>query len=95
MVAVRASDEDRERVIADLQRHTQAGRLTLDEFSDRVDTVYAAKTLDDLRAAVIDLPALTPPPPAAARREDHQLLLTFALALLAVVLIGTAYTLFH
>ncbi|GAA4248601.1 MAG TPA: DUF1707 domain-containing protein [Dactylosporangium sp.] len=95
---MRASDEDRKRVIGVLQRHTEAGRLTLDEFSDRVGTVYAAKTLDDLRAAVVDLPALSPSPSTPPPSEPHDgraLLLTFALAIVAVALIGTAYTLFH
>ncbi|MEV8511181.1 DUF1707 domain-containing protein [Dactylosporangium sp. NPDC051484] len=94
MVAVRASDEDRQRVIAALQRHTEAGRLTLDEFSDRVGIVYAAKTLDELRAAIVDLPALAPAAPPVSH-GDRQLLLTFVLAILAVALIGTVYTLFH
>jgi hypothetical protein len=99
-VGVRASDEDRQRVITALQRHTEAGRLTLDEFSDRVGTVYAAKTLDDLRVAVVDLPVLAPavpPVPAAspAVSNERQLLLTFMFAVIAVALIGTAYALFH
>jgi hypothetical protein len=93
--SVRASDEDRQRVITALQRHTEAGRLTLDEFSDRVGTVYAAKTLDDLRAAIVDLPALAPAVPPAAEHDGRQLLLTFLLAIVALVLIGTAYKLFH
>jgi hypothetical protein len=45
---MRASDDDRQRVIQALQHHTQVGRLTLDEFADRCDTVLATKTLDDL-----------------------------------------------
>jgi hypothetical protein len=93
--SVRASDEDRQRVITDLQRHTEAGRLTLDEFSDRVGTVYAAKTLADLRAAIADLPALAPLAPPAVAHDGRQLLLTFVLAIFALVLIGTAYKLFH
>jgi hypothetical protein len=95
MVAVRASDEDRRRAIGVLQHHTEAGRLTLDEFSDRVGTVYAAKTLNDLRAAVADLPAIAPPPAPPPPHDGRALLLTFALAIIAVVLIGTFYTLFH
>ena len=97
-MGVRASDEDRQRVITALQRHTAAGRLTLDEFSDRVGTVYAAKTLDDLRAAIVDLPVLAPAtPPAAspAASNERQLLLTFVFAVLAVVLIGAVYAVFH
>jgi hypothetical protein len=93
---VRASDDDRQRVIDSLQRHTTAGRLTLDEFSERVDVVVAARTLQDLAAATADLPA--DPPPLAEPDEPHaanarQLALAFAVAVLVLVLFGVAYTL--
>jgi hypothetical protein len=92
---VRASDDDRQRVIDSLQRHTTAGRLTLDEFSERVDVVVAARTLQDLAAATADLPA---DPPPAEPDEPHaanarQLALAFAVAVLVLVLFGVAYTL--
>ncbi|MET7417792.1 DUF1707 domain-containing protein [Dactylosporangium sp. NPDC005555] len=93
-LTMRASDEDRRQVIDALQHHTQAGRLTLDEFSERCDTVLAAKTLDDLRAATRDLPAL-PPPPAAADSNDRHVLWVFAVALIAAVLLGVVYSAFH
>ena len=95
---VRASNEDREQVIKALQRHTEAGRLTLDEYSDRVGTVYAATTLDDLRAATVDLPVLAPTAPpakASAGANERQLLWTFVFAVIAVALIGGFYTFFH
>lgn len=96
MTSVRASDEDRQRVIGDLERHTQAGRLTLDEFADRCDSVLAARTLADLRAATRDLPALPAvQAPAAGSETDRHLLWAFALAMLAVVLLGVAYAAFH
>ncbi|WP_344616031.1 DUF1707 domain-containing protein [Dactylosporangium salmoneum] len=93
---MRASDEDRRRVITVLQRHTEAGRLTLDEFSERAGTVYSAKTMDELRGAIADLPALAPSAPAPLPPESHdgrQLLLTFALAIGALIVIGVVYTL--
>ncbi|MER7275342.1 DUF1707 domain-containing protein [Dactylosporangium sp. NPDC000244] len=91
MSVVRASDEDRQRVIGVLQRHTEEGRLSLDEFSDRVGTVYAAKTLDDLRAAIVDLPALAPKP--APETHDRQLLVIFALAIAVVAVFAVVYAL--
>ncbi|GAA1508322.1 hypothetical protein GCM10009827_023180 [Dactylosporangium maewongense] len=95
--AMRASDEDRRRVIDALQHHTQAGRLTLDEFADRCDTVLAAKTLAELRAATHDLPALPPAPtPApAGTSNDRHVLWVFAIALVAAVLLGIVYAAFH
>ena len=42
---IRASDEDRGRAAAALGEHYAAGRLTLEEFQERLDKVYAAATL--------------------------------------------------
>ena len=93
---MRASDDDRRRVIEALQHHTEVGRLTLDEFTDRCDTVLAAKTLDDLRAATHDLPELPAAADAAgAGGNDRHVLLVFAVALLAAVLLGLVYAAFH
>jgi hypothetical protein len=39
-----------------LQTAVSEGRLTLEEFDERVATVYAAKTYGDLAAATSDLP---------------------------------------
>ena len=55
---LRAADADRERAVAGLREQLVAGRLTLDEFSDRVDTANAARTLAELEALTRDLPAL-------------------------------------
>jgi hypothetical protein len=44
-VSVRASDADRERVIAELQRHTAAGRLSMDEFSERAAVICRSRTV--------------------------------------------------
>lgn len=86
---MRASDDDRSRVIAVLQRHTEAGRLTLDEFSDRVADVYAARTLTDLASVTRDLPA-SPLPPAglAAGDGSRHLVIAFAVAVAVLVLLG-------
>lgn len=69
---VRISDVERERAIAFLRTHTADGRLTLDEFSDRVGDVYAAVTAGDLEKVVADLPAIEPeqaPVPETRRRK--------------------------
>src|SRR2546421_11975740 len=64
---LRASDTDRERVVAALERHTAAGRLTLDEFGQRVGRVFSAVTQGDLAAVTHDLPA--EPPVAPQHRQ--------------------------
>ncbi|GLZ80545.1 hypothetical protein Afil01_53520 [Actinorhabdospora filicis] len=53
---LRISTADRESVIAHLQACTAEGRLELDEFAERVDRVYAAKTFGDLEPILADLP---------------------------------------
>ncbi|GAB3312712.1 DUF1707 domain-containing protein [Epidermidibacterium keratini] len=55
--AVRASDQDRERVAQVLHRAASDGRITMDELEERLDVVYAAKTRDELTAPVSDLPS--------------------------------------
>ncbi len=53
---VRASDEDRERLISELNEHTVAGRLSTDEFEHRLQAVYDARTTVELAALRRDLP---------------------------------------
>lgn len=85
---MRASDEDRHRVVDALQRHTQAGRLSLDEFTERVDTAYAARTLAELAAVTDDLPAEPVTAPAAAPDTGRRdLIVIFAIAGIALVLL--------
>jgi hypothetical protein len=88
-VSIRASDDDRQRTVAALERHTGAGRLTLDEFAERARAAHDARTLDELAAVVHDLPAEPAPAgaaPAAAPRRD--LLLLFAIAAITLLLLG-------
>jgi hypothetical protein len=53
---IRIGNADRTRVVEQLREHTADGRLTLDEFSDRVSEVYAAKTVGDLELTMRELP---------------------------------------
>jgi hypothetical protein len=54
---VRASDDDRERLISELHEHAVAGRLDTDELERRVTSAYAARTTGELDALRSDLPA--------------------------------------
>ncbi|HMK64005.1 MAG TPA: DUF1707 domain-containing protein [Acidimicrobiales bacterium] len=53
-----ASDTERERVVAALQRHFSDGRLTAQEFSERLEQVLEARTLRELYDLTSDLPEL-------------------------------------
>jgi Domain of unknown function (DUF1707)/Cell wall-active antibiotics response 4TMS YvqF len=71
---IRASDADRERV-ADILRDAFAeGRLTPEEHAERIEAVYASKTLGELAPLTRDLPVPVrerPAPAAAPRPEYH------------------------
>lgn len=55
---IRASDADRDRTAALLREHHAAGRLTAEEFGERLNKAYAAKTLGDLDELLEDLPGI-------------------------------------
>ncbi|MFI6145122.1 DUF1707 domain-containing protein [Streptomyces sp. NPDC051109] len=61
---LRASDADRDRIAHILADALAEGRLTADEHSERLDSLYALKTVGELEVLVRDLPA--PGGPAAA-----------------------------
>jgi Domain of unknown function (DUF1707) len=53
---IRASDKERDSVVDVLRDAYTDGRLTLDEFDERMSAAYAAKTWTDLRELTADLP---------------------------------------
>ena len=73
---VRASDADREEAVATLREHTATGRLTLEEFAERMERAYAARTVAELESVGRDLPATWTP-------ERRRRAKPFTLALLA------------
>jgi len=86
---VRVSDAEREEVVRQLSRHTGDGRLTIDEFEERAEQAYAAKTRRELEATLSGLPR---PPVRVPRRIDAaerlRPLAALALLVLAVVAVG-------
>jgi hypothetical protein len=65
----RMSDVDREMVAERLRRAVGEGRLTLDEFEQRVAGVLAARTFGEVEPFVADLPGGPVLPPAPERAE--------------------------
>lgn len=53
---VRASDTDRQLVVERLQRALHQGRLTVEEFDQRVAGAWAARTYGELADLTQDLP---------------------------------------
>ena len=67
---IRASDGERDAVVALLQRHFADGRLTRGEFGERVDAALAARTRDQLGALTADLPDSGVRPGQRSTRPD-------------------------
>jgi hypothetical protein len=55
---LRAADTDRAAVAGVLGEHMSAGRLTLDEYDERLTRAYAARTFGELDELTADLPKL-------------------------------------
>lgn len=87
-IDVRAADADRERVVAELQRHTSAGRLTMDEFSERTAAVYRSRTMSELASLTADLPPEGQPAPSSDRGSTRTPLIALVLFAVAVALLG-------
>jgi hypothetical protein len=72
---MRASDAEREQAGDALREHYAAGRLTSEELAERLDRVYAARTIAELDELTVDMPSLPVSPAArgtelAARRAE-------------------------
>ena len=67
--AVRASDAERERAVAQLARAGAEGRLVLEELTERVDTALRARTRPQLDQLLRDLPTASSPLVETSRRR--------------------------
>jgi Domain of unknown function (DUF1707)/2TM domain len=86
---LRASDAEREHHAELLREHAAQGRLTVDELDERLDRVYAARTLGDLSPVVADLPVPSPreePAPRPARTLRPEVVAYLAVNLMLVVI---------
>ncbi|MER5931317.1 DUF1707 domain-containing protein [Streptomyces sp. NPDC002054] len=63
---LRASDADRERVVERLRDAVAEGRLTMEEFEERLEAAYASRTYAELEPLTRDLPAAGATAPLAA-----------------------------
>jgi hypothetical protein len=69
---LRASDADRTRTIEALRQHTAEGRLSVDEFDQRVGEAYEARTLGELERCARDLPVASGHRPEPVRTHSHR-----------------------
>lgn len=82
------ADDDRAQAADELRRHHEAGRLTIDEFEERLAEIHAARTRGDLVRAMRQLPHNEPP--ASLRVRDirwSSLALQYALVNVVCILV--------
>ena len=92
---VRIADSDRERAMADLAMHYTDGRLDHEEYDERLDAVWTARTRADLAVLFSDLPrpavAYPPVKPAPQRSRSRSrvpLLPVLALLIALSIIVG-------
>lgn len=100
----RIGDAEREAAAAALGEHFAAGRLTKEEYDERADVVWAARTASDLRPLFLDLPSTRVPPGRPTNQPLRQsrpawaglpLMPLMAVLLLVVILVtGAPWLLF-
>jgi hypothetical protein len=72
MDSLRISDADRESAVALLGDQYALGRLTKEEYDERSDAVWSARTQGDLAPLFADLPAPATPRPPRASLAPHR-----------------------
>ena len=72
MDTLRISDADRATALDLLSEHYAVGRLDKDEFDERSDAIWSAKTQGDLAPVFADLPWRTPPAVPAGRERQER-----------------------
>ncbi|MGW5365054.1 DUF1707 SHOCT-like domain-containing protein [Actinopolymorpha pittospori] len=66
---MRASDGDREKIASRLRDAHAEGRLSIQEFQDRLDALYSAQTYGELEPLVRDIPVMRNKTPAIVRSD--------------------------
>ncbi len=69
---VRASDAERDTLVSQLRQDMVEGRLSVDEFSDRMEAAYESTSLAELEALRRDLPVPAAPAPARSTRKPSR-----------------------
>ena len=93
---LRIADSDRERAMADLAMHYADGRLDHEEYDERLDAIWTARTRADLAVLFSDLPrppvAYPPVRPASQQRSRRgarlPLLPVLALLIALSIIVG-------
>ena len=81
---LRASDAERERVVAFMREHALAGRLNDEELEERIGLAYSAVTIGDLERLIAALPRAHRPTARQSRHDYKPLLMACGAVFLAL-----------
>jgi hypothetical protein len=68
---MRVGDAEREATVSELREHFASGRLTQEEFDERLSQAFAAKTRAELDSVLRDLPSVRPLAATAPPRSGY------------------------
>lgn len=97
---LRVSEADREEASARLAEHYSTGRLSGDDYYERLDAVWSARVRADLEMLFTDLPKSAPQPPQVVRRPRRgrprafPLIACFLLVAIGLVVMGVPWWVF-
>jgi len=86
---IRIADAEREAAVSTLSEHYAVGRLTREEYDERCEAAWAARTRAELRPLFTDLPGPQQPQPQVVRaRPQSRGWWPFPLLPVVLVLVG-------
>lgn len=97
---LRVSEAEREEASAKLAEHYSTGRLSGDDYYERLDAVWSARVRADLDMLFSDLPTSTPQPTQTIRRPRRDrprafpLIACFLLVAIGLVVMGVPWWIF-
>ena len=97
---LRVSEADREEASARLAEHYSTGRLSDDDYYERLDAVWSARVRADLEMLFTDLPKSAPQPPQAVHRPRQgrprafPLIACFLLVAIGLMVMGVPWWVF-
>ena len=97
---LRVSEAEREEASAKLAEHYSTGRLSGDDYYERLDAIWSARVRADLELLFTDLPKSTPQPPQAVHRPRRgrpralPLIACFLLVAIGLVVMGVPWWVF-
>ena len=91
MSTLLVSDREREYTVALLRGHWVSGRLSPEEFEERVDEAWRARSAADLWQALRELPVEAPPAPPATPAKSTSAVVSLVLGIVSLCILCVSF----